>query len=136
MDYLVHLLILSSIYSLFSSSVNVVAGFTGLPALGHVGFLAIGAYTSALLSLRLGVSPWLGLVAAALAAAAAGFVMSLVVGRFRDDYFAIGTFGLGVIVYSVVGNWVDLTRGPMGLPGIPTFSIGRPSCCPPSNRPS
>ena len=124
MDYFLHLLILAGIYSVFASSVNLVAGFTGLPVLGHVGFFAIGAYTSALLSLQLGISPWLGLLAAAASSGIIGLGIGISVGRFRDDYFAIATFGLGVIIFNTSRNWMGLTRGPMGLPGIPSFAIG------------
>ena len=56
-------------------------------------------------------------------AALSGVIIGYPAVRLKGDYLALATFGLGVIVYSVAKNWVSLTRGPMGLPGIPGFSI-------------
>ena len=83
----------------------------------------MGAYASALLALNLGASPWLGLPAGAFTAAVLGVIIGIPSVRLKGDYLAIATFGFGVITYSVAKNWVSLTRGPMGLPGIPQFSV-------------
>jgi branched-chain amino acid transport system permease protein len=123
MEYLLHILIITGIYIILTLSLNLVVGYTGLPALGHAAFSCVGAYTSALLALNLGVSPWLGLLIGACVAALLGVVVGFPSLRLKGDYLALATFGLGVIVYSVAKNWVSLTRGPMGLPGIPGFSI-------------
>ena len=82
-----------------------------------------GAYTSSLLALQYGISPWIGLIIGACVAALLGIVIGLPSIRLRGDYLALATFGFGVIVYSVAKNWVSLTRGPMGLPGIPGFNL-------------
>jgi branched-chain amino acid transport system permease protein len=63
------------------------------------------------------------LIIGALMAAFSGLIIGYPSIRLKGDYLALATFGLGVIVYSVAKNWVDLTRGPMGLPGIPGFKI-------------
>ncbi len=123
MEYLLHILIITGIYIILTLSLNLVVGYTGLPALGHAAFSCVGAYTSALLALNLGLSPWLGLLIGACVAALLGVVVGFPSLRLKGDYLALATFGLGVIVYSVAKNWVSLTRGPMGLPGIPGFSI-------------
>jgi branched-chain amino acid transport system permease protein len=83
----------------------------------------VGAYVSSLLALRLGLSPWIGLLIGALVAVLFGIIIGFPSLRLKGDYLALATFGFGVIVYSVAKNWVSLTRGPMGLPGIPRFSI-------------
>lgn len=98
-------------------------GYTGLPALGHAAFSAVGAYSSALLALNYGVSPWIGLLMGACFAGLLGVIIAYPSLRLKGDYLAIATFGSGVIVYSIAKNWVSLTRGPMGLPGIPGFSV-------------
>jgi branched-chain amino acid transport system permease protein len=98
-------------------------GYTGLAALGHAAFSCVGAYTSSLLALNLGLSPWLGLLIGACVAALSGVVIGFPSVRLKGDYLALATFGLGVIVYSIAENWVSVTRRPMGLPGIPGFSI-------------
>ncbi len=123
MEYLLHILVIAGIYIIFTLSLNLIVGYTGLPALGHAAFSCIGAYTSSLLALNIGLSPWIGLLIGACVAALSGVVIGYPAVRLKGDYLALATFGLGVIVYSIVKNWVSLTRGPMGLPGIPGFSI-------------
>ena len=94
-----------------------------MAALGHIAFAAVGAYASSLLALNLGISPWIGLLIGAVLAAILGAIVSYPSFRLKGDYLALATFGLGVIIYSMSKNWISLTRGPMGLPGIPSFSL-------------
>ena len=65
MEYLIHILIISGLYIILTLSLNLIVGYTGLPAMGHAAFMCIGAYTSSLLALNFGVSPWLGLIVGA-----------------------------------------------------------------------
>jgi branched-chain amino acid transport system permease protein len=123
MEYFLHILVITGIYIILTLSLNLVVGYTGLASLGHAAFSCIGAYTSALLALNYGVSPWLGLLIGACAAAILGIFIGAPSLRLKGDYLALATFGLGVIVYSIAKNWVAVTRGPMGLPGVPAFSI-------------
>ena len=123
MEYLLHILIISGIYIILTLSLNLILGYTGIPALGHIAFACVGAYTSSLLTLNYGISPWIGLLIGACFASILGLVIGLPSMRLKGDYLALATFGFGVIVYSISKNWVDLTRGPMGLPGIPKFSV-------------
>lgn len=123
MDYLLHILVITGIYIILTLSLNLVVGYTGLASLGHAAFSCVGAYASSLLALRYGVSPWIGLPIGACSAAILGLVVGAPSLRLKGDYLALATFGLGVIVYSVAKNWMAVTRGPMGLPGIPGFSI-------------
>jgi len=123
MEYLIHILVISGIYVILTMSLNLIVGYTGLPALGHAAFSCIGAYTSALLALRIGLSPWIGLVAGIILSVITGLVSSFPALRLKGDYLALATLGLNVIVYGIAKNWVSLTRGPMGLPGIPSFSV-------------
>lgn len=123
MEYLLHILVITGIYIILTLSLNLVVGYTGLPALGHAAFSCVGAYTSSLLALNLGLSPWLGLLIGACVAALLGVVVGFPSLRLKGDYLALATFGTGVIVYSIAKNWVSVTRGPMGLPGIPGFSV-------------
>jgi len=123
MEYLLHILVIAGIYIILTLSLNLIVGYTGLPALGHAAFSCIGAYTSSLLALNMGLSPWIGLLIGACVAAVSGIVIGYPAVRLKGDYLALATFGLGVIIYSIAKNWVSLTRGPMGLPGIPGFSL-------------
>lgn len=123
MEYLLHILVISGIYIILTLSLNLIVGYTGLPSLGHAAFSCVGAYVSSLLALKLGFSPWIGLVIGACVAMIFGIVIGFPSLRLKGDYLALATFGFGVIVYSVAKNWVSVTRGPMGLPGIPGFSV-------------
>lgn len=118
MDLFLHLSIVIVIYIIFAMSLNIEVGYTGLFNFGHVAFFGIGAYTSAILSLK-GVPFAVTLPAAIAAAALAGFLLSLPSLRLQGDYFGIATLGFGEIIRMVFQNEGWLTRGPLGLPGIP-----------------
>jgi branched-chain amino acid transport system permease protein len=119
MDYLLHILILINIYIIVGISLNLVAGYTGLLSLSHAGFYGVGAYTAALLSLKLGLSFLLTIPAAILVAAFVGLLIGWPSLRIRDDLFVITTFGFQIILFQIMNNWMELTHGPLGLPGIP-----------------
>lgn len=123
MEYLLHILVITGIYIILTLGLNLILGYTGLPAFGHAAFSCVGAYTSSLLALQYGLSPWIGLILGACLAAIFGLIIGLPSVRLKGDYLALATFGAAIIVYSVAKNWVDLTRGPLGLPGIPGFSF-------------
>jgi len=123
MEYLLHILVIAGIYIILTLSLNLIVGYTGLPALGHAAFFAVGAYISALLALNFGISPWIGMMLGASFAALTGIVIGASSLRLKGDYFALATFGFAFIIYSITKNWVSVTRGPMGLPGIPGFTV-------------
>lgn len=122
-DYLLHVLVLIALYAVLAESLNVVVGLTGQFSLGHAGFWAVGAYVSALLMIRLGLSFW----SACLISMAGSFVVGVFLGlpamRLKGDYLCIVTLGFGEIVRILATN-LKITRGPMGLPGIPFVRIG------------
>lgn len=125
MDLFLHLCITICIYIIFALSLNLEVGYTGLFNFGHVAFFGIGAYTSALLTLHR-VPFELSLLCALALAGLWGFFLSIPSLRLRGDYFGIATLGFGEIIRMVFQNEVWLTKGPMGLPGIPKpilFSI-------------
>ncbi len=117
--YFENLIILGSIFSILSVSLNLTMGYTGLFNLGHAAFFAIGAYVSALLALGLGFPFWIAIICAALFSAFFGFLLGFPTLRLRGDYLALGTLGFAFIVEAILKNWTDVTRGPLGLPGIP-----------------
>lgn len=123
MDYILHLFILICFYTLLSQSLNLSAGFSGLVSLAHAGFYGIGAYTTAILSTQFGFSFWLSIPLAMLISGAIAFIVSLIALRTVEDYFIICTLGIQVILFSIMNNWTDLTRGPLGIPGIPSISL-------------
>ncbi len=120
-NYLIHLAILVCIYGMLTVSLNLAVGFTGLINLGHIAFFGIGAYTSALLALN-GYPLWAAILGAALIAALAGIILAFPTTRLKGDYLALATLGFTFIVGSIARNWTSLTRGPLGLPGIPKYA--------------
>jgi len=122
-DYVLHVLVLIALYGILSESLNVVVGFTGQFSLGHAGFWAVGAYVSALLMLRLGLSFWPACAISMIAGYLTGIMLGLPAMRLKGDYLCIVTLGFGEIVRIFALN-MEVTRGPMGLPGIPMPEIG------------
>jgi branched-chain amino acid transport system permease protein len=118
-QYTLHILIASGLAVILSSSFNLVTGFTGQPVFGMAAFYAVGAYTSAILATKLHLSFWLTMPLAGVAAAITGFVLGLPSLRLRKFFLAITTIAFGEVIRLIILNWVDLTRGPMGITGIP-----------------
>src|SRR5580704_2564390 len=118
-NYLIAMAVSAGLYALMALGLNVIWGMAGQVNLGLVGFFAVGAYVSALLTLKLGVPIAAGVVAGALAAAAVGALVSLVTVRLRGDYMAIVTLGFAETIRIVASNEIWLTNGTDGLSGIP-----------------
>ncbi|MGK7866088.1 branched-chain amino acid ABC transporter permease [Falsiroseomonas sp. E2-1-a20] len=117
--YLVAMLVFAGIYALMALGLNVIWGLTGMVNLGLVGFFAVGAYGSALLTTKLFWPMPLGWAAGAVLAAAAGGIMALIVARLRGDYLAIVTLGFAEVIRLVAANEIWLTNGTDGISGIP-----------------
>ena len=123
MDYLLHILILIGIYTLLSVSLNLISGYAGLLSVAHAALFGVGAYIAALLALHFHLSFLPALLCAAVGAGVISLLIAAPSLRIHDDYFVLATFAFQVIAFSVMNNWVDLTGGPMGLPGIPPPQI-------------
>jgi len=123
MEYLYHILIIISIYSILALSLNLVVGYTGLPLFAHSAFYGVGAYTLALLAVQLNMSFWLAIILAALVTGCIAFLMSLLMSRFRDDLYFLVSAAINVVILHIFTNWQSLTRGPLGIPGIPRPDI-------------
>jgi len=102
-------------------SLNLITGFTGQFSLGHAAFMAIGAYTSGIITAKLGLPFIVGIIAAALVAAIAGLLIGIPTLRLKGDYLAIATLGFGEIVRIIGLNW-DYVGGAMGLNDIPRYT--------------
>lgn len=116
--YLVHLLILIGINLVLALPLQLAVGYTGLLNLGHIAFYAIGAYTSALLVLH-GYPFIVAFLAAGIISMIFGLLLSIPTNKLKGDYLALATMGFSFVVYAVALNWTSLTRGPLGIPGIP-----------------
>lgn len=124
MEYVIHLLILISVYAVLGLSLNLVVGYTGLLSVTHAAFYGLGAYATAILMVDYGWNFFPALALAAVISMVLALLIGLVLSRFRDDYYALASFGFNIIVYSVFLNWQELTRGPLGIPGISRPSVG------------
>lgn len=122
-NYLLHIMVMTEIYVILALSLNLVLGYAGLLSLAPPAFFGIGAYTSALLALRLQLPFWITLPAAA----AAGLLFAAAIGvpslRLSRHSFVIVTLSFTLLAQLVATKWTDLTRGAMGLPGIPTATV-------------
>src|SRR5450631_4458324 len=108
----------AGIYALMALGVNVIWGLAGMVNLGLVGFFAVGAYVSALLTLKLGLPIAVGMAAGAAITALVGVLVALVTVRLRGDYLAIVTLGFAETIRIVASNTLWLTNGTDGISGI------------------
>ncbi|AJY77981.1 hypothetical protein VN24_23765 [Paenibacillus beijingensis] len=121
--YVTKVLIIAGIYVGLACSLNVVFGIAGQLNLGQAAFYGIGAYTSALLSIHFHIPFFVTLIAGALMAAGAGFLLALPTIRLKGIYLAVTTLAFGEIIRMIFLNWISVTRGPMGIAGIPVPSL-------------
>ena len=117
-SYILHILIMIGINIVMATALDLVLGHLNLLSLAHVAFFGIGAYASALVHLDGGLSFWQAAPVAGLVSAGLGALIGLVTLRLRGPYFVIVTLGFAQIILVISLNWIDLTRGPMGLAGI------------------
>lgn len=118
MDYALHVLILIGLYVTFAVSLDIVVGEAGLLSIAHGAFASLGAYSTAILTIKAGWPALAALGAGVLLAAGSSLGVAFASLRLRGDYFALATFGFHVIVYRVLDNWVSVTGGPLGITGI------------------
>jgi branched-chain amino acid transport system ATP-binding protein len=109
--------------TIVTSGLNVLVGFTGQMSLGHAGFYAIGAYAAAILTTRAGWSAWAAILVAILVAALVGAGVAGAALRVTGPYLAMVTIAFGIIVESLLVEWVSVTGGPGGIFNIPKPSL-------------
>lgn len=123
--YLIAVLHFAAIYVIFVTGLNIFMGYAGQVSFGHNAFAAISGYTSAVLTADYGWEP----LAAAGLGLAGSLLCALIVGyptlRLRGHYLAMATLAIGLIVYEIAVQWDSVTKGYMGISGIPPLGIGR-----------
>jgi branched-chain amino acid transport system permease protein len=122
-SYLLQTMTNAWLYAMLALSLTLVAGTVGMVSLGQAGLLAIGAYASALLTMDQGLPIALSVLLAGGITALLGTLVLLPAFRLRGHYISIATLGVGEIVGLVILNWESLTRGPIGIAGIPPLEI-------------
>ena len=121
-SYLVYLLALAAVHIIIAIGLNLLIGYTGQISLGHAGFMAIGAYASSLLMLKLRFPFSLAFPVAGLIAGFFGFLLGFPALRLTGPYLAIATLGFGIAVAQVLVKWDSLSGGSIGIhPPKPSF---------------
>lgn len=122
--YLMNVLVFVGINTMLAVALNLLLGYAGQISLGHAGFFGMGAYLSGILTATCGWNPWLAMPLAALAVGILATLIAFPILKLKGHYLAMATLGLGIIIYIVFNETVDLTGGPSGLSGIPNLAVG------------
>ena len=123
MNYLCHIAVMINIYVILSLSLNLIVGVGGMMSLCHAAFYGIGAYIGALVMVNCGWSFFPALLLAVPGTVLLSLVISYPSLRLKGDYFVLGSLGFQSIVFIILFNWVDVTRGPFGISGIPAPNL-------------
>ena len=113
--YYLHLMVLTGIYCLLVLGLNIIMGYTGPASLAQASFYGIGAYTSAILTMRLNLSFWIAMPLSVLLLVIISIFLGVITLRLVSHYFAIATFGLCEIIFIIMDNWMAVTGGPSGI---------------------
>lgn len=124
--YVMHIIIFSGIYIIFALSYDIVVGYLGMLSLAHPAFYGVGGYTSVLLVMKLDVPYIIALPIAGILALIVALIVGFPALRLSYHSFAIVTLAFTLIMRAVWMNWVSLTNGPMGIPGVPRPTIDIP----------
>lgn len=120
MDYIFHIIIMINIYIILTTSTNLLVGMTNLLSLGQAALYGIGAYLAVLALMVLNLSLIPTLLFVILGTSLLSLLIAYPSLRLRGDYFVLATLGFQLIVFTILYNWVDVTKGPYGIPGIPS----------------
>ena len=119
MNYWIGVATLTGIYMIAILGVSILTGFTGLFSMGHAGFMAIGAYTSALLTKTFHLPILAGVMAGMVTAFGVGILIGYPTLKLKGDYFVIATLGIGEVAKLLIENLPNLTGGARGLTDVP-----------------
>jgi branched-chain amino acid transport system permease protein len=122
--YIIYMANIAGIAIIAALGLNILTGFTGQISLGHAAFVALGAYTSAILATRLELPFWIGIPAGGLLAAFFGILLGFPCLRLKGLYLAMATMSFGVVVEYVVTHWESLTMGVRGISVPPPTILG------------
>jgi len=121
--YFLSVLVFAGIYAIVTNGLNMLMGYAGQISLGHAGFIAIGGYSSAILTKYHHWHPLEAMLAGVVIAAAAALLVGLPSLRLRGHYLAMATLGFGEIIYVICNATVDISGGPSGFSGVPYLSV-------------
>ena len=121
--YLMNVLVFVGINTMLAIALNLLLGYAGQISLGHAGFFGLGAYISGVLTTTYALNPWSAMPLAALVVGCLASLIGFPILKLKGHYLAMATLGLGIIIYIVFNETVDLTGGPSGLSGIPNLEV-------------
>jgi branched-chain amino acid transport system permease protein len=113
--YWIRVLTITLLFAAMAQAWNIVGGLANQISLGHAAFFGIGAYTSTVLLLKFGISPWLGMLAGGALGGLAALVIAVPTMRLQGHYFALATLAFGEVMRVIANVWTSLTGGPAGL---------------------
>jgi branched-chain amino acid transport system permease protein len=122
-NYVMYVVIIAVLFAFVTTGMNLIFGFAGQHAFGHPVFFGVGAYTSALLTVSAGLPVAFSILLSVVSVGLVSTVVAFPCLRLRGLSFGMATLAFGYVIYTVVQNWVSLTRGPMGIPAIPPLSL-------------
>ena len=122
--YLMNVLVFVGINTMLAIALNLLLGYAGQISLGHAGFFGLGAYLSGILTTTYSLNPWLAMPLAAVVVGCLAGMIGFPILKLKGHYLAMATLGLGIIIYIVFNETVELTGGPSGLSGIPNLHMG------------
>ncbi|NTV48105.1 MAG: branched-chain amino acid ABC transporter permease [Geobacteraceae bacterium] len=121
--YLMNVLVFVGINTMLAIALNLLLGYAGQISLGHAGFFGLGAYLSGILTTTYSLNPWIAMPAAAIAVGFLAGIIGFPILKLKGHYLAMATLGLGIIIFIVFNETIELTGGPSGLPGIPNLEL-------------
>ena len=124
--YVTNIAILALFFAVASTGLNIIYGYAGLLSFAQVGFWGLGGYASALIATELGWSPWIAFLLAGLVAGVVAVMIGGLALRVSRDAFVIVSLSFTLLLQLLARNWTGLTRGPMGIPGLPAPSVALP----------
>lgn len=122
--YIMNVLVFVGINTMLAIALNLLLGYAGQISLGHAGFFGLGAYLSGVLTTTCSLDPWVAMPAAAAVVGSIAGLIGFPILKLKGHYLAMATLGLGIIMYIVFNETIELTGGPSGLSGIPNLSLG------------
>jgi len=121
--YLLNVLVFVGINTMLAIALNLLLGFAGQISLGQAGFFGLGAYLSGIMTTTYAFNPWIAMPVAAIVVGSLAGLIGFPILKLKGHYLAMATLGLGIIIYIVFNETVDLTGGPSGFSGIPNLQF-------------
>lgn len=117
------IMVFAGIYCLITIGLSLLMGYAGQISIGHAAFFGIGAYISAILTVRYGLNPWLCMFVGMTIAAVVAILVGAPSLKLRGHYLAMATLAFGIIIYIIFNEEIEWTGGPDGMSGIPGLSL-------------